>query len=47
VIRAGERKTVLKFDLPDDNNSFIDIIKAIELRTDKSFEYSKFNLSFL
>jgi hypothetical protein len=36
----------VKFDLPDDNDSYIDLIKAKEWRTNKPLEYSKIELEF-
>jgi hypothetical protein len=35
----------VKFDVPDENNSYIDIIKAKELRTNKELEDSICNWS--
>jgi hypothetical protein len=34
------------FDLPDDDVSYIDAIKAKELRTNKLLEYSKIELEY-
>jgi hypothetical protein len=36
----------VKFDLSNENDSYIDTIKAKELRTNKTFEYSKIELEF-
>jgi hypothetical protein len=37
----------VKFDLSNENDSYIDTIKAKELRINKAFEYSKIELKFL
>jgi hypothetical protein len=36
----------VKFDIPDENNSNIETIKANELRTNKPLEYSKIELEY-
>jgi hypothetical protein len=36
----------VKFDLPDDNESYIDLIKAKELNANKALEHSKIELEF-
>jgi hypothetical protein len=37
----------VQFDVQDENDSYIDIIKALEGRTNKPFMYSKIELQFL